>query len=580
MKPSLGRLPSRAESFADLDNLSWLNVLFSWLWPNLNRALVQFVNHELTPRLQQSLPSFFRNVTFSRFTLGSKSPELGPVQVTRGKERVDIVLDMKYFSDVDVSVDTGNGLCFGMRQLSCSGKVCISFQPIMPQFPIVGGAQVFFPRVPELDMEFTGLAALGHFPGIEQTIRDSVKEALRGHLVLPRIKAIVLSPEVDPLQAMVRRPLGVLHVRVLRARDLAGVNCHAFEEGSFTSHPYCVLSLGDTSFKTSTVHNTTQPEWRDEPGGYLVVHHREQHLDIEVLAEASGSLLSHNFTGFLGRVSHRLGHMRRWREAGGARRHSLVLDTSQVNCELLHVDDPVNQGSASTLELEVRWFDMVSPSHELAVSQVLIALDLLKGRGFPTGTGLRWRTWIDDFEACVKVSKKGRTHGNQLQFPQVAINPRLFPVIDNLHSRGYKLKDIVFILGIAEELVQSYIRAREDFNHRQEQLLQAQSKEDYRVELQWFENIVHMVDGRDLSKKLHIALYDDQDVEVGQLEPVCLRSLLQCPAKAGAWSCELQVGTDRGLMGWLLPSGPSRFATVDMDISLTVCGLQQGKDLP
>ena len=47
-------------------------------------------------------------------------------------------------------------------------------------------------------------------------------------------------------------------------------------------------------------------------------------------------------------------------------------------------------------------------------------------------------------------------------------------------------------------------------------------------------------------------------------------------------------------MGWLLPSGPSRFAvtlsgftllfqqakqseaTVDMDISLTVCGLQQG----
>lgn len=68
---------------------------------------------------------------------------------------------------------------------------------------------------------------------------------------------------------------------------------------------------------------------------------------------------------------------------------------------LLQVDDPVNQGSASTLELEVRWFvhglwdshspfvsvlslerlstgesgpfwlpeDMVSPSHELAVSQ-------------------------------------------------------------------------------------------------------------------------------------------------------------------------------------------------------------------
>eukprot|EP00435_Cladocopium_sp_Y103_P061288 s679_g22.t8 len=329
MKPSIARLPSRAESFADLDSLSWLNVL----------ALTDFVNQDLTPRLQSSLPSFFRNIRFSRFTLGSKSPELGPVQVMHAKDKVDIVLDMQYLSNVDVSIDTGNGVGFGMRHLNCNGKICISLQPIMQQFPITGAAQIFFPFVPELDIEFTGLAALGHFPGIEKTMRDAVKDWLKSHFVLPRSKAVMFSKEVDPIKALSRRPMGVLRAKVLRARNLAGVNCHAFEEGSFTSHPYCILSLGDSSARTSTVRDTTFPDWPvDESGGYFLVHHREQRLQVEVQAEASGSLFSHNFTGFLGSVSCRIGHLRRWsiQDGSGIRCSTLNLNTSQVNRELLH----------------------------------------------------------------------------------------------------------------------------------------------------------------------------------------------------------------------------------------------------
>eukprot|EP00434_Breviolum_minutum_P038801 symbB.v1.2.034431.t2/scaffold4443.1/size39582/1 len=331
-------------------------------------------------RLQSSLPSFFRNIRFSRFTLGNKSPELGPVQVIHVKDRVDIVLDMQYFSNVDVSVDTGNGLYFGMRHLKCNGKICISLQPLMQQFPIAGAVQIFFPFVPEVDIEFTGLAALGHFPGIEQTIRDSVKDWLRSHFVLPRIKALsrdkarlcgcfakswqamTFSSEVDTIKAVARRPIGVLHAKVLRANNLAGVNCHAFEQGSFTSHPYCILSLGDSSARTSTVRDTTFPKWpEDEEGGYLVVHHREQHLQVEVQAEASGSLFSHNFTGFLGSIACRVGQLRRWpvQDESGKRTSTLTLDTLRVNRELLHVDDPVSRGVPSTLDLEVQWYDIV-----------------------------------------------------------------------------------------------------------------------------------------------------------------------------------------------------------------------------
>eukprot|EP00434_Breviolum_minutum_P038802 symbB.v1.2.034431.t3/scaffold4443.1/size39582/1 len=319
--------------------------------PSVARALTEFVNQDLTPR-----------------------------QGTSDSLASHLVLDMQYFSNVDVSVDTGNGLYFGMRHLKCNGKICISLQPLMQQFPIAGAVQIFFPFVPEVDIEFTGLAALGHFPGIEQTIRDSVKDWLRSHFVLPRIKALsrdkarlcgcfakswqamTFSSEVDTIKAVARRPIGVLHAKVLRANNLAGVNCHAFEQGSFTSHPYCILSLGDSSARTSTVRDTTFPKWpEDEEGGYLVVHHREQHLQVEVQAEASGSLFSHNFTGFLGSIACRVGQLRRWpvQDESGKRTSTLTLDTLRVNRELLHVDDPVSRGVPSTLDLEVQWYDIV-----------------------------------------------------------------------------------------------------------------------------------------------------------------------------------------------------------------------------
>ena len=87
--------------------------------------------------------------------------------------------------------------------------------------------------------------------------------------------------------------------------------------------------------RSSTRRDTTNPEWPSDesasdlgqnwfmrPGGYLVVHHREQELEAEVRqtipllrptqasqvqAEDSGRLLTHNFTCFLGRTLGRQG---------------------------------------------------------------------------------------------------------------------------------------------------------------------------------------------------------------------------------------------------------------------------------
>jgi len=188
-KPLAARLPSRAESFAELGSLSWLNALISWLWPSFNRAVMDFVHEDLMPRLRDALPSMLRHVTCSRFTLGEKSPELGPVQVLESPHRVDLVLGVQYLSDVDISFDAGGGVSFGVRHLICNGKMCVSLRPLLQRFPVAGAVHMFFATAPQVDIEFTGLASLGHFPGIEKTIRRAVADWLNSYIVLPRSKA-------------------------------------------------------------------------------------------------------------------------------------------------------------------------------------------------------------------------------------------------------------------------------------------------------------------------------------------------------------------------------------------------------
>ncbi|CAE7748484.1 esyt3, partial [Symbiodinium pilosum] len=482
---------------------------------------MEFVHEDLMPRLRDSLPSLFRHVQCCRFTLGEKSPELGPVQVLEhSKDGVDVVISVQYLSDVDISFDAGSGISFGVRRLTFSGKMCVALRPLLQRFPIAGAVHIFFAAAPTVDIEFTGLASLGHFPGIETTIRRAITDWLTSYMVLPRSKAVILADDVDPMEALAQKPLGVVRVKVLQACNLAGVNCHAFKEDCFTSHPYCIMSLGDCSVRTSTVYDTTNPVWPStETGAFFVVHHREQEMSVQVHGEASASLFQHNFTGFLGCVSCRIGHcLRRWPEEcpsgkSGVRRSTQKLDTSQVRRELLHVDDPVNRGVPSVVDMEVQWYAFSSADTWPAdAAPAALMLEIFQGSGFPAdghgGRGLRWRSWIDGKDAL--VSQKGKLEADELQFPDLPINPRLFPVIDNLTARQYCLKDVAQIVGVAEDLVVTYLRTRDEFRDKRDRLREVQSKDDYRIELQWFQVLVHMVDQSDVSKNLNIALLDSQ----------------------------------------------------------------------
>lgn len=41
------------------------------------------------------------------------------------------------------------------------------------------------------------------------------------------------------------------------------------------------MRLGGSSFRSSTVNNTTNPDWPDTDVAYFIVHNREQELQVE-----------------------------------------------------------------------------------------------------------------------------------------------------------------------------------------------------------------------------------------------------------------------------------------------------------
>lgn len=606
----------RSDSIADLANLSWINSLLGWLWPKANAALTQFVHDDLTLRLRESLPSPFKNLHFSRFTLGQNTPEFGPIEVSQHSEtHVEVNVDMRYFSDVDILLEAGTGgISLGIRHLTFQGRVCIVLAPVLAKLPIVGAVKVFCPAVPKISMQFTGLAAVAHYPGLEEKIQRTVHDWMRSRMVLPHRRTFLFaSPDddLDILEVMSHQPLGVLRVRILGGRSLAGVNWRALETDSFDSDPYCLLTLGDMTRRTSTVHGTTSPTWpANEPSAYFVVYHRDQRLAIEVLGEDRGGLFApRNFTGFLGSVSLTVAEiMRKWpkQRGPGTRWASMKLDTAQVSRDMLHVNDPVNRGIASEIDAEAEWFELgqaipsVAEQHALNAGGdapvALLLVEIRKGEGFPTEAvsdkaGLRWRSRVEPGRPTA-VSQRGELCDLEVaEFPEVSLHHRLFSVVDKLAARGLGCEDVAHIVGAASpQVITEYMQAKQDHEDEQAQLSERQQEEDFRVSLEWQETLVHFIYAPEATG-LTLELLDGEDRELGRIGPIPLRSMLEAEAceMRRAWrSIELEKPRDpsgQGLVSWVMPArekGPDfqRFAEVELDVSAKLRFLRVGRGLP
>mmetsp|Transcript_11238 Transcript_11238/g.19737 ORF Transcript_11238/g.19737 Transcript_11238/m.19737 type:complete len:707 (+) Transcript_11238:17-2137(+) len=613
----------QADVHADKATLSWVNTLLGWIWPKANNALMSWVHDDLTPRLQESLPSPFKGAHFSRFTLGRNTPDFGPIEVIRHSENhVQVDLQINYNSDVDIQIDAGTGgITFGINKLTFAGVLCIVLRPLVDHWPLIGAMNWFFADKPRVSMRFTGLAAVAHYPGMDQKVQSTVDQWIRSRMVLPKSICWHFTRNedmVDLMEASSHAPLGVLRVRMARARNLAGVNWSALSVDRYTSDPYCLISVGANSKRTSTVAGTTSPEWpSNEPSHYFVVYHKDQSLEIDVLGDDSGRFLTRNFVTFLGNLRPEVSGpisvgsiVSSWPEKGGGEfqaasgvKHKRVqVDTTQVSKDMLHVNDPILHGTPSELDIEAEWFDLVqSPVLPVGTGHpvALLMVELNKGLGFPTeclanpskgeNKGIRWRSRVQGDGNSPAESRRGRlVNDNMIEFPDLPIHTRLHSVIDKLVQRKYSPQEIAQICGLeSAEVVQLYCKLKAEYLQKHEDLIRSQQHADHRVSLEWYETLTHFVYHPDHAD-VKLDLLDGEDNVIGHIGPLSFRQL--CPSASVTKDRYTlrppQPSKAAGLTAFFTSSQnvsaalAERYATVEMIISARVRYLRPGRTMP
>ncbi|CAO2815601.1 unnamed protein product [Amaranthus hypochondriacus] len=247
----------------DYDRMDWLNKFLAQMWPYLDKAICKTVKDIATPIIAEQIPKYkIDSVEFEKLTLGSLPPTFQGMKVYVTDEK-ELIMEpsLKWAANPNVMVAVK---AFGLKataqvlDLQVFASPRISLKPLVPSFPCFANIYVSLMEKPHVDFGLKVLGAdLMSIPGLYRFVQELIKDQVANMYLWPRTLAV---PILDPVKAL-RKPVGILHVKVLRAtklkkKDLLGA-----------SDPYVKLKLSDDktpSKKTMVKHKNLNPEWNEE----------------------------------------------------------------------------------------------------------------------------------------------------------------------------------------------------------------------------------------------------------------------------------------------------------------------------
>ncbi|KAI3922613.1 hypothetical protein MKX01_006302 [Papaver californicum] len=264
----------------DYDRIDWLNQFVEKMWPYLDKAICKTAKAIAKPIIAEQIPKYkIDSVEFEVLTLGILPPTFQGMKVYLTDEK-ELIMEpcLKWAANPNVVVAIK---AYGMKatvqvvDLQFFAQPRITLKPLVPTFPCFAKILVSLMEKPHVDF---GLKVLGldlmAIPGLYRFVQELIKDQVANMYLWPRTLEV---PILDPAKAQ-RRPVGILHVKVVRAmklkkKDLMGA-----------SDPYVKLKLSEDrvpSKKTTVKHRNLNPEWNEEFN--LVVKDPElQALEINV----------------------------------------------------------------------------------------------------------------------------------------------------------------------------------------------------------------------------------------------------------------------------------------------------------
>ncbi|PON89993.1 Synaptotagmin-like mitochondrial-lipid-binding domain containing protein [Trema orientale] len=247
----------------DYDRVDWLNKFIEYMWPYLDKAICRTAMNIAKPIIAEQIPKYkIESVEFETLTLGTLPPTFQGMKVYVTDEK-ELIMEpsIKWAGNPNVTLAVK---AFGFKatvqvvDLQVFAFPRITLKPLVPSFPCFAKIYVSLMEKPHIDFGLKLVGAdLMSIPGLYRFVQELIKDQVANMYLWPKTLEV---PIIDPAKAS-KRPVGILHVKVLRAmklrkKDLLGA-----------SDPYVKLKLTEDklpSKKTTVKHKNLNPEWNEE----------------------------------------------------------------------------------------------------------------------------------------------------------------------------------------------------------------------------------------------------------------------------------------------------------------------------
>ncbi|XP_050366039.1 synaptotagmin-1-like [Argentina anserina] len=247
----------------DYDRLDWLNKFLEYMWPYLDKAICKTAKDIAKPIIAEEIPKYkIDSVEFEKLTLGSLPPTFQGMKVYVTDEK-ELIMEpsIKWAANPNILVAAkayGITATVQVVDVQVFAAPRITLKPLVPSFPCFAQINVSLMDRPYVDfgLKFVG-ADLMSIPGLYRYVQELIKDQVANMYLWPKTLEV---PIMDPAKAF-NRPVGILHVKVLRAKKLRKYDLLG------ASDPYVKLKLTESNMpskKTAVKHKNLNPEWNEE----------------------------------------------------------------------------------------------------------------------------------------------------------------------------------------------------------------------------------------------------------------------------------------------------------------------------
>lgn len=248
----------------DYERVDWLNKFVLDMWPYLDKAICNIIRSTTKPIFADYIGKYqIKDIGFESLSLGSLPPTLYGMKVYETNEN-QLVLEpaIRWAGNPNIVLAVklmSAKIRFQLVDVQVFTNPRINLKPLVPTFPCFANIVVSLVGQPHVDF---GLKFLGgdlmSIPGLYRYVQETIKKQVASLYHWPQSLEI---PILDTSTAVVQKPVGILHVKVIRAMKLLKMDILG------TSDPYVKLRLSGVKRpvkKTSIKMKNLNPEWNEE----------------------------------------------------------------------------------------------------------------------------------------------------------------------------------------------------------------------------------------------------------------------------------------------------------------------------